>query len=145
MLVPMVSLLLIGQLAFFAAYAGFQWTVHLVVYPQFSAVAVADFPAYERSHQRRISLVVGPLFAGMAATTGGLLFAHGRGAAWWTFVVPAGALSCTLALTALGAVPLHRQLESGWDATAHRRLQAVDLGRTVAAVVGTASAAAALV
>jgi len=55
-----------------AAYAGFQWTVHVVVYRQFSAVPPAAFGEYERLHQRRISYVVGPLFVALIAAAGPL-------------------------------------------------------------------------
>ena len=47
------------------AYCSFQWTVQLVVYCMFARVPAAAFPAYEAAHQRRVSFMVGPLFAGL--------------------------------------------------------------------------------
>ena len=57
------------HLAAVSAYAGFQWTVRVVVYPQFAGVPAPSFAAYEAAHQRRLSLVVGPLFGAVAVTT----------------------------------------------------------------------------
>ena len=68
-----VPAVLMVYLAAAAGYAGFQWTVHVVVYRQFSAVPPASFGAYERSHQRRISFVVGPLFAALVGAAGWLI------------------------------------------------------------------------
>ncbi len=52
------ELLPLLHLALTAAYAGFQWTVRGVVYPQFDQVPAEAFAAYERRHQQRISRVV---------------------------------------------------------------------------------------
>ena len=68
--------LLAVHLALTAAYAGFQWTVRALVYPQFALVPPTVFPAYERRHQERITRVVGPLFAGQGVTTAWLLAAR---------------------------------------------------------------------
>jgi hypothetical protein len=67
------------HLAVTAAYAGFQWTVRGVVYPQFDQVPAVAFGTYERRHQQRISRVVGPLFAGQLVTTAWLLVAPPTG------------------------------------------------------------------
>ena len=42
-------------------------------------------------------------------------------------------LAVVLGVTAAGAVPLHRRLDVGWDADAHRRLLRVDSVRVAAA------------
>jgi hypothetical protein len=60
---------LVVNLALSAAYAGFQWTVRVLVYPQFAQVPPDAFAGYGRSHQRRVTRVVGPLFVGQGATT----------------------------------------------------------------------------
>jgi hypothetical protein len=54
-----VSVLLIVHLVLTAAYAGFQWTVQVLVYRQFPLVPPAAFAAYEAAHQRRVGFVVG--------------------------------------------------------------------------------------
>lgn len=135
-----MSVLPVLHLALVAAYAGFQWTVRVVVYPQMARVG-AGFAAYERAHQQRISLVVGPLFAGQVITTCWLLVLVVRGS------VPAGpvlagavCLAVVLAATWLGAVPQHRVLDRGWDAGAHRRLLRVDSVRVAAATAGLVAA-----
>lgn len=116
-----------------AAYAGFQWTVHVVVYRQFSAVPPAAFPDYERLHQRRISLVVGPLFAALIASSGWLLLNRPVGAPLWAVITSAGLVVLILLVTGLGAVPLHRRLSQSWDEPAYRSLLRVDLVRTLLA------------
>ena len=136
-----VSVLVVAHLVLVAAYAGFQWTVRVLVYPQFAGVG-EGFAAYERAHQRRVTRVVGPLFVGQGVTTLWLLVLVLRG------TVPAGpvllgglCLAVVLGATALGAVPLHRVLDAGWDAAAHRRLLRVDSVRVAAASAGVLAAA----
>ena len=133
--------LLVAHLALAAAYAGFQWTVRGLVYPQFAQVPPPAFPAYERAHQRRVTRVVGPLFAGQGVTTLWLLAARPDGTALPPVLAGAACLAVVLGVTALLAVPLHRRLDGQWDAAAHRRLLAVDTVRAVAATAGTAAAA----
>ena len=132
------------HLALTAAYAGFQWTVRALVYPQFALVPPAAFPSYERRHQQRVTRVVGPLFAGQGVTTSWLLVARPDGTPLLPVLLGAACLAVVLGATALGAVPLHRRLGTAWDDAAHRRLLRVDTVRTVAATIGTAAALAAL-
>ena len=132
----MSDLLPVLHLALTAGYAGFQWTVRGLVYPQFAEVPAEAFARYERRHQQRISRVVGPLFAGQLGTTAWLLATRP------SVPVLAGAacLAAVLLLTGLGAVPEHRRLSAGRDGAAFRRLLRVDTLRTVAATAGTAAA-----
>ena len=138
------ALLPVLHLALTAAYAGFQWTVRGLVYPQFDQVPAGAFGAYERRHQQRISRVVGPLFAGQLVTTAWLLAAPPPGTPLPPVLVSAACLGAVLALTALGAVPQHRRLTAGWDDDAFRRLLRVDTLRAVTATAGTAAAAGVL-
>lgn len=133
-------LLPVLHLAVTAAYAGFQWTVRGVVYPQFDQVPAGAFAAYERRHQQRISRVVGPLFAAQLVTTAWLLVTRPSPAV----LLGAACLAAVLLLTALGAVPLHRRLTGGWDVAAFSALLRVDALRALAATAGTAAAAAVL-
>ncbi|WP_460603931.1 DUF1772 domain-containing protein [Jatrophihabitans fulvus] len=117
-------------------YAGFQWTVRLLVYPQFDAVPPDAFPAYERTHQHRVSVAVGPLFAfaGVAAITAFVArpgLASGAAAACVAGVV---------AVTGLAAVPQHRTLSDGFVRTAFRRLLVVDTVRLALALGAVAAA-----
>ncbi|SSC21637.1 Hypothetical protein KLENKIAIHU_210, partial [Klenkia terrae] len=136
-----VTGLAVVHLVLVAAYAGFQWTVRVLVYPQFAQVPTG-FAGYERSHQQRITRVVGPLFVGQGVTTLWLLVLAARGDAP-ALPVLAGAvcLAVVLVVTALGAVPLHRVLDAGWDAAAHHRLLRVDSVRVAAASLGVLAAA----
>jgi hypothetical protein len=136
--------LLAVHLALTAAYAGFQWTVRALVYPQFALVPPGVFHAYERRHQQRISRVVGPLFAGQGVTTLWLLADRPEGTPLPAVLAGAACLAGVLGATALGAVPLHRRLGAAWDATAHRRLLRVDTVWAVAATAGTVAALVAL-
>ena len=133
--------LLVVHLALTAAYAGFQWTVRGLVYPQFAQVPPAAFPAYERAHQRRVVPVVGPLFAGQGVTTTWLLAARPEGVRLLPVLAGGVCLAVVLGVTALVAVPLHRRLDAGWDAAAHRALCRADTVRALAATAGTAAAA----
>lgn len=113
-----------------ALYAGFQATVRLLVYPQMTAVPDGAFAGYEASHQRRVTLLVGPLFGAVAVTTVVLLVAGVPRAP----VLVSGALFLgVLVVTALGAVPQHGRLAAGFDAAAHRRLLGWDAVRLVLA------------
>lgn len=125
--------MLIAFLTAGAAYAGFQWTVHLVVYRQFAAVPAAAFADFERAHQRRISVLVGPLFAALALSTGWLLIDRPVAVPLWAAVAAAALVAVIIGVTAFGAVPLHRRLSAGWDAGAYRSLLRVDLVRILAA------------
>ena len=136
----MSDLLPVLHLALTAAYAGFQWTVRGVVYPQFDSVPAGSFRAYERRHQQRISRVVGPLFAGQLVTTVWLLLVRPPGVPLPAVLLGAACLAAVLLLTAAGAVPQHRRLSAGWDDEAFRRLLRVDTARAVAATAGTAAA-----
>ncbi|GAA4300814.1 hypothetical protein [Klenkia terrae] len=86
--------------------------------------------------------MVGPLFVGQGVTTLWLLVLAARGDAP-ALPVLAGAvcLAVVLVVTALGAVPLHRVLDAGWDAAAHHRLLRVDSVRVAAASLGVLAAA----
>lgn len=136
--------LLVVHLALTAAYAGFQWTVRFLVYPQFASVPPAAFAGYERTHQRLVTRVVGPLFAGQALTTVLVLVVRPAAVPLLPVLAGAACLALVLALTALLAVPLHRRLDRGWDAAAHRRLLRVDGLRVAAATGGTLAAGWAL-
>ncbi len=116
-----------------AAYAGFQWTVHLVVYRQFAEVPAAAFADFERAHQRRISVLVGPLFAALVISTGWLLIDRPVAVAGWAAAAAAALVAVVVGMTAFGAVPQHRRLSAGWEPDAYRRLLRVDVVRTLAA------------
>ena len=117
-------------------YAGFQWTIRVVVYPQFAAVPAPAFERFEARHQRLVTLAVGPLFIADGAVTIAAFVAGPRLPA----AVAAACLLVILALTAFAAVPQHRRLSDGFDRTAHRRLLAVDSIRLGLAAISVAAA-----
>jgi len=122
----------LAHLAAACAYAGFQWTVRVVVYPQLAAVGHGDpwgFPAYAVAHQRRVTWLVGPLFAALVTTSALLVLTRASSLLAWAC---AAATLVVLGATWLGAVPQHRVLAAGWDAPAHRRLLRADDVRVAA-------------
>ncbi|OMQ16614.1 DUF1772 domain-containing protein [Modestobacter sp. VKM Ac-2676] len=134
-------MLLVAHLIAVSAYAGVQWTVRVLVYPQFDQVPAGAFPPYERAHQRRVTRLVGPLFAAQVVTSGWLLVDRPIGAPLGLVLAAAGLVALVLLVTAVGAVPLHRRLDDGWDAAVHRRLLRVDGVRVVLATAGVVVAA----
>lgn len=135
-----MSWLLVAHLVLVCGYAGFQWTVRVVVYPQFALVPGDWFARYELAHQQRITRLVGPLFGGQVLTTAAVLVVRPDGA---SPVAAGGAvvlLAVVLGLTGLRAVPLHRRLSAGWDDAAFRRLLRVDALRVAAATANVAVA-----
>jgi len=137
-----VSVTGVALLVVSALYLGFQWTIRIVVYPQFALVGPAEFTAYERMHQRRVSIAVGPLFAGLAVTAVGVLARPPSGAPRWAGVLAAALVAGLLAVTGLLAVPLHRRLGVGFERAAHRRLLMVDSLRLALAAALTVTALA---
>ena len=113
-----------------AAYAGFQLTIRLVVYPQLARVPADAFPAYERAHQRLVTPLVGLLFGALVVTCVALLALGPRAGG----AAAAALLGLLLAVTALGAVPEHTRLSRGFDPVAHRRLLGWDGARAALAV-----------
>lgn len=128
-----------------AVYTGFQWTIRVLVYPQFARVGRSDFPAFERSHQRLVSFAVGPLFSALGISALALLARPPVGVARWEALLAIVPVGVILGVTALLAVPLHSRLAGGYDEPAHRRLMTVDSVRLVAAVTATAAAVVVLV
>lgn len=131
----------VAHLGAAAAYAGFQWTVAAVVYPQLRDAgrsSPATFPAVEAGHQRRVSRVVGPLFAALTASTTALVVTRPADAA---VSACAACTAVVLAVTALGAVPAHRVLAAGHDERAAAALLRWDGVRTAAATAQLALAA----
>ena len=136
-----MSALEVAHLVLVGGYAGFQWTVHALVYPQFTAVPPAGFAGYERAHGQRISRVVGPLFAGQLVTTGWLLLDRPAGVPLAGVVASAVCLAVVLAVTGLVAVPRHRELGAGFDPAAYAGLLRADSVRVVAASANVAASA----
>lgn len=138
---PTVSLTALALLVATACYLGFQWTVRVLVYPQFTGVGPSEFAAYERAHQRRVSWAVGPLFIVLLATSAAVTLQPPAGPPRWLPWMADALTGLILVVTALGAVPQHRRLTLGFDGDAHRRLLGVD---TVRLLIAGANVAVAL-
>jgi hypothetical protein len=120
-----------------AVYTGFQWTIRIVVYPQFANVGPAEFVGYELAHQRRVTWAVGPLFAALVVSTGAVVVRPPASASVWTIAAAVVLLVVILGVTGLLAVPLHRRLSAQFDVGTHRRLLMADSVRVVAAAADT--------
>ena len=121
-----------------SAHAGFQATVTAVVYPTLSHVRAAHWRQAHDRHSRAIRPLVAVAYLALVAT-----------AVWWlavdwsTLAVVAVVLAAlSMAVTVVGAAPLHRRLVKR-DDRALTRLLGVDRTRTVLAfaAVGVALAA----
>ena len=130
---------LIAQLVATSVYAGFQWTVRIVIYPQLAEVPGPAFIAYLAAYQRRVAYLVVPLFAALLVTT--TLMAVQSDIHSGARALAVTLLAVVLGTTALAALPTHRKLSKGWDVGAHRRLLRAD---TIRAVAATAQAMLAL-
>lgn len=128
---PVTNLVL--NLAATTAYAGFQWTIRVVAYPQLAEVPGPGFGPYLAAYQRRVTYLVGPLFAALVVTAA-LVGLDGDVAAWGR-VGTVLLLAVVLGATAFAAVPQHGRLGRGWDAGAHRALLRADTVRVVAATL----------
>lgn len=139
-----MSLTALALLVAATGYLGFQWTIRVLVYPQFALVGHSDFAVYEQSHQRLVSWAVGPLFASLILTCAGVALRPPADAAQWLVWSAVALTALILTVTALFAVPLHRTLSAGFDRAAHRRLLMIDTVRLVAAAASVAVAVALL-
>ena len=100
-------------------YAGFQLTIRGLVYPQMQGVPAAAWVAYEGTHTRLVSRIVGPLFGALVLTVVGLLVDRGPEPA---VLLAVALLALLLGVTAFGASPLHTRLAERFDPQVHRRL-----------------------
>ena len=110
-----------------ASMVGVIWFVQLVHYPLMARVSPAEFPSFEREHQRRTTWVVAPPMLVEAVTACSLPFLRPVALPFAGLVL----LALIWASTFFVQVPLHTMLSRGFDATAHRRLVTSNWLRTV--------------
>lgn len=121
-------------------HAGFQLTVTVLVYPALVEVGPQAWDGAHARHSRRITPLVGLVYAALLGT-GTVLTLDGPGTwGWVALAATAGALGTT----AVAAAPLHGRLRSDTD-DLRRGLLAVDRVRCAFAVMGAVAAVAALV
>ena len=123
--------LLTIHLAATAGMMGVIWFVQVVQYPLFAMVDTAGFAEFEAAHQRRTSLVVGPLMAieGVCALAIAGFMRDVVGLA--LPLVGLALLGAIHASTLWLQVPAHMRLAEGFDQATHRRLVAPNWIRTV--------------
>jgi hypothetical protein len=125
-----LNALLAIHLAATAAMAGLIWFVQVVHYPLFDAVGGGGFAAYATAHQRRTSWVVAPLMAVEGLSALALLFVPADDLPRALPIAGVALLLVIHASTLWLQVPRHRELASGHDPAATRRLVATNWVRT---------------
>lgn len=128
-------------LAATALHAGFQAVVTVVVYPALSEVRPEAWASAHAAHSRRITYLVAPLYAVVAAACVWALLTQP-----WSAGTVVALLGNAVAagLTAASAAPTHGRLgREGREDPLVRRLLVVDRLRLAAVVVALAGAAAA--
>ncbi|MEM6798937.1 MAG: hypothetical protein AAF589_05435 [Planctomycetota bacterium] len=101
---------------------GLIWFVQLVHYPMFANVPAERFVEYERVHQARTSLAVGPPMLAELITAVMLLWWRPAGVPEWVAWAGLGLLLVVDGSTAVFFGPQHGRLSAGFDATLHRQL-----------------------
>jgi len=105
------------------------WTVQLVIYPAFAAIAPGRFVRWHAGYTRAVTWIVAPPMLGQAVLLGRLLLVRPGAAAAGAFVLVAVAWGATFAR----AVPLHDRLQAeGLDLDLVGRLVATNWIRTIA-------------
>lgn len=115
--------------------AGLIWTIQVVHYPLFAKVGEADWVAYERSHQARITVIVAPLMLTELVTAALLLLpllSATTGRVDWLPLAGAVLVGVIWASTVFVQVPLHGRLEQRSDAATIARLVLTNWLRTIA-------------
>ena len=124
--------LLVIQVASTWFLVGLIWTIQVVHYPLFAGVGADRFAAYQESHARLITMVVGPLMLIEALTTLLFLTIRPPGISAWVAWVGAGLLAVIWISTAVLQVPAHGRLAEGFDPETHTRLVNTNWIRTIA-------------
>lgn len=128
----MIELLMLSQAAATLVMVGVIWFVQIVHYPLMDRVPAVDFAAFERAHQNRTSIVVGPAMLVEAFTAAVLLAVPPPDTAFMLPAAGIGLLALIWLSTMLIQVPLHARLEKGFDAQTHWRLVTSNWIRTIA-------------
>ena len=126
-----VAVLFTSHLLATAAMVGLIWFVQVVHYPLFAAVGSDGFARYEQLHQRRTSLVVGPLMAGEGASAVWLVLATPHEVSRLWPLLGLAALGVIHAGTVMLQVPQHTALAGGYNPARLSRLVRTNWVRTV--------------
>ena len=118
----MAYALLLVQLFCSLYMTGLIWFVQLVHYPMFADVPAGQFVEYERIHQARTSLAVGPPMLAELVTAVMMLWLRPTGVPAWMPWAGLGLLLLVDGSTAVFFGPQHGRLAAGFDETLHRQL-----------------------
>lgn len=120
----------VAHLAGTAAMVGLIWTIHVVHYPLFGLVGTDRYPEYQREHMARITrlLLVPWGVEGLSAVA---LVVMTEGTDRVLALVGLVMLAVVVAVTGLGAAPIHGRLIDGYDQPLHDRLMRFDLLRAI--------------
>lgn len=122
--------LLVIQAATTLMMTGVIWFVQVVHYPLMERTGRENFREYQAQHVRLTTMVVAPLMLAEAATSVLLLIHRPPTISLWSASLGCGLLVAIWLSTSLLQVPLHRQLERGFEVRVHRRLVAGNWIRT---------------
>ncbi len=123
--------LLLTHLVATAAMAGLIWFIQIVHYPLFAAVGSEGFAAYETSHQRLTSYVVGPFMAVEGVSALALAVTDVGQVGWPLVLIGWFLLAVIHASTIFLQVPAHTRLSGGFDSLVLSRLVATNWIRTI--------------
>ncbi len=126
------SLILLLQVLSTWFLVGLIWTIQVVHYPLFAAVGHDRFVAYEASHTKLITLVVGPVMLVEAATAVLLVVSRPAFVPVWIAWVGLALVILIWISTAVLQVPDHATLADGFDPAAHAHLVGTNWLRTIA-------------
>lgn len=126
-----------------ALHAGFQLAVSTLVYPALADEQPDRFAAAHDAHSRRITPLVGLVYAAVIGSAATALAGLRGGGPRVATAAALGAQAVALGTTAAVAAPLHGRLGRRRTDDDLRRLRRADLVRTVAAVAGLAAAVSA--
>ena len=129
---PLSLWLLIANAASAWFLTGLIWVIQVVHYPLFSAVGRAEFAAYEASHTRLITTVVGPVMLLELATSVLLLVMRPASVPAWAAATGVALVAIAWISTIALQVPAHGRLAQGFVEDAHALLVHSNWIRTAA-------------
>lgn len=122
---------------------GLIWTIHVVHYPLFALVNEPYRP-FQEAHMARITALLVVPWGIEVISAALLVLAAPAGSATAIALAGMGLIGVLVAITGLGAAPIHGRLVERFDADLHRRLLRVDRVRALLWTVRLAPAVALL-
>jgi hypothetical protein len=120
--------LLLANAAVACALTGLIWTIQVVHYPLFARVGEAEWVAYEREHQRRVTLVVAPLMLANVTLAITVVIEAATPLRGVNLLLAAAVFAATVLVYS----PLHGRLAVAHDRATIDRLVALNRWRTAA-------------